>query len=139
MRVRDLMTSVVYTLTPRDDLFAVQNVMDEHNIRHIPVVDRDQDLVGLVTMRDLLRSRSPRDDELPLEMREARMHDMRVAEVMTQGVATIEPDSDLQEAALLMLDNKFGCLPVVQGSRLAGILTEADFVRYFSEADRPKA
>jgi CBS domain-containing membrane protein len=127
------MTHVVFTLTPRDDLFAAQNVMDEHNIRHIPVVDDDQDLVGLLTMRDLLRSRSPRDDELPLEMREARMHDQQVAEVMTEGVATTEPDSELRDAARLMLENKFGCLPVVQGSRLAGILTEADFVRYFSE------
>jgi CBS domain-containing membrane protein len=128
------MTSVVYSLTPRDDLFAAQNLMDEHNIRHIPVVDDDQDLVGLLTMRDLLRSRSPRDDELPLEMREARMHDQQIAEVMTEGVATTEPDSELREAARLMLENKFGCLPVVQGSRLAGILTEADFVRYFSES-----
>jgi CBS domain-containing membrane protein len=135
-RVSDLMTNVVYTLTPRDDMFAVQNVMDEHNIRHIPVVDEDQDLVGLITMRDLLRTRSPRDDDLPLEMREARMHDMRVSEVMTEGVATTEPDSNLHDAAQLMLENKFGCLPVVQGSRLAGILTEADFVRYFSEKGR---
>ena len=133
MRVRDLMTSVVYSLTPRDDLFAAQNLMDEHNIRHVPVVDRDQDLVGLVTMRDLLGARSPREDDLPLEMREAKLHDMRVGELMAEEVATVEPDDDLRFAARLMLDNKFGCLPVVQGSRLTGILTEADFVRYMAE------
>ena len=133
MRVRDLMTSVVYSLTPRDDLFAVQNLMDEHNIRHVPVVDNDQDLVGLVTMRDLLGARSPREDNLPLEMREAKLHDMRVGELMTAEVATVEPDDEIRSAARMMLDNKFGCLPVVQGSRLTGILTEADFVRYMAE------
>lgn len=133
LRVRDLMTNVVYSLTPQDDLFAAHNLMDEHNVRHLPVVDRDWDLVGLVTMRDLLGARSPREDELPLELREARLHDMRVADVMTTEVATTDPDGGLREAARVMLDNKFGCLPVVQGRRLAGILTEADFVRFFSE------
>ena len=132
LRVRDLMTDVVYSLMPQDDLFAAQSLMDEHNVRHLPVVDNERDLVGLLTMRDLLGARSPREDDLPLEMREAMLHGMRVAEVMTAEVATTEPDSDLREAARMMLDNKFGCLPVLQGRRLAGILTEADFVRYFS-------
>ena len=133
MRVRDLMTGLVYSLTPRDDLYAAQNLMDEHNVRHLPVVDADLDLVGLVTMRDLLKVASPRDDDLPLEMREARLREATVGELMTGEVATAEPDDDLQDAARQMLENKFGCLPVVQGSRLTGILTEADFVRYFAE------
>ena len=132
LRVRDLMTGTVYSLMPRDDLFAAQSLMDEHNVRHIPVVDQDQDLVGLITMRDLLRAANPGDEELPLEMVEAHKHAVHVAELMTEEVATVSPDDNLQETARLMLDNKFGCVPVVQGSRLAGILTEADFVRYFA-------
>lgn len=132
MRVRDLMTTNVFSLTPGDDLFAAQNLMDEHNVRHLPVVDDDMDLVGLVTTRDLLRAASPRDDELPLEMRAEHLHNETIAEWMTSEVATVEPDDDLTEAAQVLLENKFGCLPVVQGSRLAGILTEADFVRHFA-------
>ena len=131
-RVRDLMTNVVYSLTPRDDLFAAQSLMDEHNVRHLPIVDDELDLVGLITTRDLLRAASPRDDELPLEMREARLHDASVGEVMTEEVATAQPDDDIRDAARQLLENKFGCLPVVQGSRLTGILTEADFVRHFA-------
>ncbi len=132
MRVRDLMTANVYSLTVRDDLYAAQNLMDEHNIRHLPVVDDDVELVGLVTTRDLLRAASPRDDDLPIEMRQARMHSESIAEWMTEEVATVQPDDDLAEAARVLLENKFGCLPVVEGGRLAGILTEADFVRYFA-------
>jgi len=132
VRVRDLMTTNVFSLTPGDDLFAAQNLMDEHNVRHLPVVDDDMDLVGLVTTRDLLRAASPRDDELPLEMRAEHLHNETIAEWMTSEVATVEPDDDLTEAAQVLLENKFGCLPVVQGSRLAGILTEADFVRHFA-------
>ncbi len=132
MRVRDLMTPNVYSLTIKDDLYAAQNLMDEHNVRHLPVVDDDMELVGLVTTRDLLRAASPRDDDLPIEMREARMHSESIAEWMTEEVATVQPDDELAEAAQVLLENKFGCLPVVEGSRLAGILTEADFVRYFA-------
>ncbi len=132
MRVRDLMTPTVYSLTPKDDLYAAQNLMDEHNVRHLPVVDAEMELVGLVTTRDLLRAASPRDDDLPIEMRQARMHGESVAEWMTEEVATVQPDDDLAEAAEVLLENKFGCLPVVEGSRLTGILTEADFVRFFA-------
>ena len=95
--------------------------------------DNDLDLVGVVTLRDLLKAASPQDDDLPIEMKEARMHDNTVSEWMTSEVATAEPDDDIRDAARQLLDNKFGCLPVVQGSRLTGILTEADFVRYFLE------
>lgn len=131
-RVSDLMTHVVFSLTPRDDLSAAWSLMDDQNVRHLPIVDEDLDLVGLVTRRDLLRAATPSDDELPLEMREERLHAVPVGEVMTRDIATVEADDDVREAARLMLDHKFGCLPVVQGSRLAGILTEADFVRYFA-------
>jgi CBS domain-containing membrane protein len=132
MRVRDLMTTTVYSLTPEDDLLAAQDLMDEHHVRHLPVVDDEMDLVGLVTLRDLLRAASPRDDELPIEMRQARLHHEPIRDWMTEEVATVEPDDELADAARILLENKFGCLPVVQGSRLAGILTEADFVRYFT-------
>jgi CBS domain-containing protein len=53
-----------------------------------------------------------------------------VEEVMVHEVETVEPTAPLSEAAALMLENKFGCLPVVEGDRLVGILTESDFVRH---------
>jgi CBS domain-containing protein len=53
--------------------------------------------------------------------------------MMTREVATADPDTDAYEAAATIFENKFGCLPVVEGSRLVGILTEADFVRRFLE------
>jgi CBS domain-containing protein len=60
----------------------------------------------------------------------------RVEEVMTSEVETAAPDLPLSEAAQVMFEKKFGCLPVLEGSKLAGILTESDFVRYFCAAPR---
>ena len=56
-----------------------------------------------------------------------------LADIMTTDVETIDPEADVREAAQILYDNKIGCLPVVEGSRLVGILTEADFVRLMAQ------
>jgi CBS domain-containing membrane protein len=128
-RVRDLMTEPVFTLSPNDTLECAQELMDARRIRHVPVVDEDGDLVGLVTQRDLARTVLGRVDALPISARHSILSSRRVRDMMTREVATADPDTDAYEAAATIFENKFGCLPVVEGSRLVGILTEADFVR----------
>jgi CBS domain-containing membrane protein len=133
-RVRDLMTEPVFTLSPNDTLECAQELMDARRIRHVPVVDEDGDLVGLVTQRDLARTVLGRVDALPISARHSILSSRRVRDMMTREVATADPDTDAYEAAATIFENKFGCLPVVEGSRLVGILTEADFVRRFLES-----
>ncbi|MCI0658679.1 MAG: CBS domain-containing protein [Acidobacteria bacterium] len=127
--VRDLMTEEVFTLSSTDDLTALYDLMDAEHIRHIPVIDEENELVGLVTHRDLLRNvlRPPAD--LPFSMQREILSRTTVDRIMIQDIATIEPDAPIGDAAEIMLENKYGCLPVVEGKRLVGILTEADFVR----------
>jgi CBS domain-containing membrane protein len=131
--VRDLMTDRVFTLQPNDDLEALYDLMDAHHIRHVPIVDRDGDLVGLVTQRDLARSALGPQDTLPLSMQQEILRRRRVREIMAIEVETVEPDESLRTAAEMLLENKIGCLPVVEGEHLVGILTEADFVRRYVE------
>jgi CBS domain-containing membrane protein len=131
--VGDLMTSKVFTLGPGDTLEKLYELMDERHVRHVPIVDREGDLVGLVTHRDLSRSVLGPQEGLPLSVQEEILRRRRVREIMATEVDTIEPDKPLEEAAETLLDNKIGCLPVVEGEHLVGILTEADFVRYFLE------
>jgi CBS domain-containing membrane protein len=133
-RVRDLMTETVFTLSPNDTLECAQDLMDAKRIRHVPVVDEDHDLVGLVTQRDLARTVLGRVDDLPISARHSILSRRRVRDIMTREVATADPDTDACEAAATIFENKFGCLPVVEGARLVGILTEADFVRRFLES-----
>ena len=129
--VRDLMTDRVFSLHATDDLEALYELMDTHHVRHVPVVDRDGDLVGLVTQRDLARSVLGVQDRLPLSMQQEILRRRSVREIMATEVETVDPDESLSAAAGMLLENKIGCLPVVEGAHLVGILTESDFVRRY--------
>ncbi len=131
--VRDLMTERVFTLKPKDDLAALYDLMDSRHVRHVPIVDSDGELVGLVTDRDLSRSALGAVEELPLSVERDILRRRRIRDIMATEPDTIEPDATLKEAAEILLENKVGCLPVVEGLHLVGILTEADFVRDFLE------
>ncbi len=133
LEVRDLMTPKVFTLKPADSLEDLYELMDDKHVRHVPIVDREGDLVGLVTHRDLSRSVLGPQERLPLSIREDLLRKRRVREIMATEVDTIEPDESLTAAAEMLLENKVGCLPVVEGEHLVGILTEADFVRSYLE------
>lgn len=130
LRVRDLMTAEVEVLQPRSTLAELLELMSERNIRHVPVVGDDRELLGLVTHRDLVRLSLAARGDVPLSVREQVAQNRAVEEVMTTGVLTVEPDTAAREAAEIMLDNKLGCLPVTEGAHLVGILTEADYVKH---------
>lgn len=132
-QVRDLMTPRVFSVRPDDDLEGLYDLLDERHIRHVPVVDAEGDLVGLVTQRDLARSALGPQDAVPLSMMQEMLRRRRVREIMATEVESVEPDESLKTAAEMLLENKIGCLPVVEGEHLVGILTESDFVRRYVE------
>jgi CBS domain-containing protein len=134
-KVRDLMTPDPYTLQPRDTLAALYDLMDSHRVRHVPIVDADGELVGLLTHTDLAMSALGSLSDLPLSQERDLLQRRRVREVMVTDLETVDPDTSLAEAASTLFENKIGCLPVVEGSRLVGILTESDFVRRFVEEE----
>jgi CBS domain-containing membrane protein len=127
------MTDKVLSVRPGESVDKIYDAMTERSIRHITVIDDDGDLVGVVSHRDLLRHSLIERSDLPLFVQKAILKRTRVEEVMTSEVETAEPDQPVKEAAQVMFENKFGCLPVVEGWRVVGILTEADFVKYFTQ------
>ncbi len=133
LRVRDLMTSDVHVVHPDDPIAKLRDVMSEEHIRHVPVVDEQGDIVGLVSERDLLRRAAGLEGDVPLSVSQDLSAAVKVREVMNWHVETIEADDDAATAAAVMLENKYGCLPVLEQGVLAGILTEADFVRHVAE------
>lgn len=135
MRVRDLMSSTVFASTPGDSVESLRDLMYEHNVRHIPVVDADGELVGLVSQRDLLRNSLVEQPDVPGFVEDEILRRLHVSELMTTGVESIDPESDIRSAADLMIEYKYGCLPVVEGRKLVGILTEADFVRLMAQGN----
>lgn len=133
IRVRDLMTEEALSIGPEASLYELRDLMDGRNIRHVPVVDRNDRVIGVVSNRDLLRSALAPATDMPLSTQGDIMRRVKVADIMTRDVELAEPDQDIAVAAQIMLENKYGCLPVVEGERLVGILTEADFVRYLAD------
>jgi CBS domain-containing membrane protein len=131
--VRDLMTSEVFTLRPQNNLATLYDLFDSRRVRHVPIVDQGNELVGLVTDRDLSRSALGPLVDLPLSAERDELRRRKIRDIMTAEPDTIEPDATLTEAAQMLLENKVGCLPVVEGLHLVGILTEADFVRDYLE------
>ena len=129
MRVEDAMTEDVRSVRPDDSLQVLRDLMYELNVRHIPVVTEDGELAGLVSHRDLLRHALVEQPDEAVPDVEDALERMTAADVMVPEVEAVTADADVREAAQIMFERKFGCLPVVEGNRLVGILTEADFVR----------
>lgn len=130
--VRDLMTPVVKTLGRNDQLSLAGDLMQAERIRHMPVLDEDGDLCGIVSQRDLFRGALARALGYGELAQKKLLGTLVVKEVMATDVATTTPDTPLAEAATLMRARQIGCLPVVEGGKLAGILTESDFLRLAS-------
>jgi len=134
MQVRDIMTTPVFAVGHADSLKVVEDLMDWKHVRHLPVVDADNHVVGLITHRDLLRACVSSIAGLSQQEQDSLLQGIPVREIMKTPVRTVQPDSNARDAARTMLDNKFGCLPVVDGNdKLVGILTEADFLRTLLE------
>lgn len=128
MLVSDLMITDVITLNEGDSLSLARMEMSLARIRHLPVV-RGERLVGLVTHRDILRAMCSVFAELDDPEQQDVLRNIPVREIMSSDIQTVSPDERAAEAGRAMLQNKLGCLPVVEtGSRLVGIITEADFV-----------
>ena len=130
LRVNDLMTRGVHSLSPDSNLAEVSALMNSRRIRHVPVVDDDARVVGLVSQRDLLRGALGGGGDLPPSIQRAYLRSIPVDEVMVQEVETVGPETLIRDAAQRMLDLKIGSLLVTEESRLIGILTETDFVRW---------
>jgi CBS domain-containing membrane protein len=125
----DLMTTELVTLTEDETLADAQRCMARGRIRHLPVV-REGILVGLITHRDLLAASFSIFAEVDRSEQRRIFSTVRVVELMHRDVVTVPPDLPVAEAARILLENKYGCLPVVDDSGLlVGIVTEADFLR----------
>jgi len=127
--VRDLMTSTVVTLGRNDALRSADDVMRLGRIRHLPIVDEEGNLAGIVSQRDLFHSGLIRALGFGTHAHARALDSLDVKEAMHSEVVTVSPSAPLAEAAKLMLERKIGCVVVVEASQIVGILTESDFVR----------
>lgn len=126
MFVRDCMTPKPITVRPESDPLAGLMLIKSGRFRHLPVVDGEGNLVGIVDRNDLeaflSQAGSPGIQK--------RQH--RIDRVMTREVVSVSPDCPLEEAASLMVAHKIGSLPVLEEGRVVGIVTETDLFKQFA-------
>jgi len=116
------------TIGSEATFFQARNLIREKGVRHLPVVDENDQLVGIVTDRDI-REAGPSDaTSLSVHEWNYLLGQLKVSGIMTprEKLITITPDTLIEEAVRLMRDNKVGCLPVLEGEKLYGIFTETD-------------
>jgi len=113
------------TISPKATLAEAKALMDQHRIRHLPVVEGEA-LVGIITARDISQASFPGPPREPSPETEAILRLIKVGEVMTWNVITTTPEATIGEAAGLLVAHKIGGLPVLEDDRLVGILTDRD-------------
>ena len=128
-RVREIMETKLVTISASERLSMVEDIMTLGRVRHMPVVQGGR-LVGVVSERDLLRASLSVLSEHRDAERRMFLHVVEISRVMSSPPIVIGPDATIREAALLMADRKIGCLPVVEGDELIGLVTETDVLRW---------
>ncbi len=128
LKVKDIMTSEVFVLHATQTLELVRSLMRIKHVRHVPIVDQDNSFVGLITHRDLLAQTISHLADVDEDEQEYLDRHIHIMNIMKTDVLSVDPEIDVCSAITLLLDNKYGCLPVVSGGKLVGIVTEADFL-----------
>ena len=135
MHISKYMTSKLVTARPEDGTRTTFFRMREHDIRHIPVVDEDGQLVGIVSDRDLRRPDWV--DQAPdLALVYHLDDEMKIGDLMSTAVITVHTYDTLHKAVRLFLEHRFGCLPVLDKTgELVGIVPPLDMLRAFDELE----
>ena len=127
--VSEIMHREVVTLTANERLDLTQDIMSAGRVRHLPVLDDDQRVVGIVSDRDLLVAAMTKVLDFDPASRRTFLRSIEVGEVMAKDVATVGPEARLGDVAQIFALRKIGCVPVV-GARgeLLGLVTETDLI-----------
>ena len=141
MKVSELMSQNVVTIRPSATCRDAVGRMHGGGVRHLPVVDAKGELVGIVTDRDLRHHLfDPRVlKEIGIIAMDTLLNAVRVADVMSSPAVSVRASDELVEAARLMLEDKVGSLPVLEGGRVVGIITETDLLREICRADQSRS
>ena len=137
MTIRELMSGGLITVHPDTSVLKARDLMTKEKIRHLPVTGPDSALAGIVTDRDIRLNLPSRATSLSAQEITHQLSRLTVGEIMVRSVITIGPDASARDGARLMLEHKIGALPVLDGGRLVGIITETDIVRAFVRSTAP--
>lgn len=133
MLVKNRMSSPVISVEPEMPIMEALNLMRARQIRRMPVVDKRGKLVGIVSDKDLLNAGPSAATSLSVWEINYLVGKIKVENVMTKAVLTVDGETPIEEAARIMVDNKIGGLPVMDGEEIIGVITESDLFKILLE------
>ena len=131
--IKEKMQKNPITVLPEASFYEVRALVRDKGVRHIPVVNKEGQLVGIVTDRDIREAAPSEATSLSAHELHYLLGKLKVSAFMTpkDKLITITPDTMIEEAVQLMHDHKIGCLPVTEGKKLVGLITETDVLALF--------
>lgn len=129
MTVNSVMTKNPITVTARHSVTDAQTIMEREKIHRLPVIDEHKKLVGIVAMADILEAAPSPATTLTVYEISSLLAKLTVDQVMTKDVLSVSPETLVEDAARVIVDNSVGGLPVLEDGTLVGIVTESDLFR----------
>ena len=127
--VSDIMRREVVTLSIKERLDLTQDIMSLGRVRHLPVLDDEQRVVGIVSDRDLLAAAMTKVLDFDPASRRTFLRSIEVGEVMAKEVVSVTEDTEIGEVARILVERKIGCVPVLdEDGELLGLVTETDLI-----------
>jgi acetoin utilization protein AcuB len=137
MLVNEIMKTTVITIGMDETLEQIQKLFDKHNFHHLLVLDNEE-LIGIISDRDVLKEISPHVNTLSEDARALKTLKTKAHQLMTRKPITVEPNTLMENAARMMLEQVISCLPVVSSSgNIEGILSMKDILNFYIEKDSP--
>lgn len=124
MIVEQIMKKHVYTLSPNDTIATAVKLLEQHKIRHIPIIDEHQTIAGIISNRDI------RDANSSIFRNNEHIEDLEkpISTIMTTDVITGHPLDFVEEISAILYEHNISCLPITKGGKLVGIVTETDLL-----------
>jgi len=134
MIIGRVMTKNPVFIHPDMTITEARSLMEKKKIGHLPVLSKDNELIGIMTKEDLNRASPTVATSLDVFEISYLLSKIKVKDVMEKKVRTVEENEVVEEAARIMADNSIGCLPVMRGKLLVGIITDTDIFNVFINA-----
>jgi acetoin utilization protein AcuB len=129
MLVKDLMTSNLVYGHPEMPVAEAQELLQQHQIRHLPILDAERKLVGLITERSLVHAIPAAGKNVSPFIANYVLAKIKTRQIMVHDVVTTDENTAIEDAARIMADKKIGCLPVMREGQLVGIISDHDLFK----------
>ena len=136
--ISQVMSTDLKTVQADDQLLAVQAIMDDYKVHHVPVCEEDN-LVGIISQVDMhFFLKGIHANSYQQMLNTMRLKNYKAHEIMTKEVVHLEAGDSIQEALNIFKENKFRAIPILQGKELVGMLTTHDIISYLLEVFKEK-